>query len=95
LVSRTRAILRNAEFGFLGCTVRTTKQTPLLKGFPRKAGAALLLFKRIRPFLTNWLMVGIHNPPLFACNIAVSFGVLQKCINPTNRLFYFARTQVR
>jgi len=32
LVSRTRAILRKAEFGFFGVMVLTYKQTPRLKG---------------------------------------------------------------
>jgi len=34
LVSRTRAILRSAEFGFLGVIVRTWVHTPLFWGAP-------------------------------------------------------------
>ena len=34
LVSRTRAILRSAEFGFLGVIVRTWRQTPRFCGAP-------------------------------------------------------------
>ena len=34
LVSRTRAILRSAEFGFFGVIVRTCRQTPRFWGAP-------------------------------------------------------------
>ena len=34
--------------------------TPLFWGEPLKAGAVVFLFKAIRPFLTNWLIVGIY-----------------------------------
>ena len=34
LLSRTRAILRSAEFGFLGVIVLTWVQTPRLSGEP-------------------------------------------------------------
>src|SRR5437763_1790094 len=71
LVRRTRAILRRAEFGFLGVTVATLVQTPRLSG----AGRAVVRFfsaLSVRPkagvldldgFLTrglriSWLMVG-------------------------------------
>ena len=37
-VKRTRAILRNAEFGFLGVMVRTTVQTPRFCGQASSAG---------------------------------------------------------
>src|SRR5437763_9650816 len=73
LVRRTRAILRSAEFGFFGVMVRTCVQTPRFCGAPlgryvrrlRKAftvqlsaGALDLLDLVLRPFRTNWLMVG-------------------------------------
>jgi hypothetical protein len=38
LDKRTRVILRNAEFGFLGVIVRTSKQTPRLNGHFSKTG---------------------------------------------------------
>ena len=72
LVSRTRAILRSAEFGFLGVIVRTCRQTPRFWGAPgidtwrwrrlfqflRIAGALILEILRLRPWRTSWLIVG-------------------------------------
>src|SRR5689334_4713420 len=73
LVRRTRAILRSAEFGFLGVMVRTTVQTPRFCGAPLSwrirrclyvfnvyisAGALLLTFLDWRPLRINWLVVG-------------------------------------
>src|SRR6478736_5222958 len=72
LVSRTRAILRSAEFGFLGVIVRTCRQTPRFWGAPgietwrcrrlfqflRIAGALILEILRWRPCRTSWLIVG-------------------------------------
>ena len=76
LVSRTRAILRRAEFGFFGVIVRTWTQTPRRCGHPGphlvlffkefwtqcKAGALVAFFTGFRPFLTSWLTVGIIQP---------------------------------
>jgi len=45
LVSLTLAILRKAEFGFLGVMVLTTKATPLLKGEVWRTGLFLRLLK--------------------------------------------------
>src|SRR5437868_433089 len=42
LVSRTRATLRSAEFGFLGVTVYTRVQTPRFCGAPRSAGVLVV-----------------------------------------------------
>ena len=72
LVSRTRAILRSAEFGFLGVIVRTCRQTPRFCGAPgigtwrclrlfqflRMAGALILEIFGFRPLRTSWLIVG-------------------------------------
>ena len=67
-VKRTRAILRNAEFGFLGVIVRTWVHTPRFWGAPfgrgvilplralkvyRNAGALLLLRLALRPLRTS------------------------------------------
>src|SRR6201747_2883126 len=67
LVSRTRAILRRAEFGFFGVTVATRVQTP------RRCGAATDFFRpcpdlrpgvvvfflgRLRPLRTSWFVFG-------------------------------------
>jgi len=42
LDSLTLAILRKAEFGFFGVVVVTLKQTPLLKGLPRRRSFLVL-----------------------------------------------------
>src|SRR3990170_3087529 len=63
LVSRTRAILRRAELGFLGVVVFTCTHTPRFWGLRPRAGD--LLFPRIwcRPSRTSWLTVGMSSPP--------------------------------
>src|SRR5512136_2903927 len=73
LVSRTRAIFRSAEFGFLGVVVRTIVHTPRFCGAPLdwrtrrcflvfsvyiSAGALLLALLDWRPLRINWLIVG-------------------------------------
>src|SRR4030042_2770307 len=73
LVSRTRAPLRSAEFGFLGVCVRTCGHTPRFWGDPLatvlrrcfivfrlncSAGAFVLAFFAFRPLRTSWLIVG-------------------------------------
>src|SRR5215213_5611814 len=78
LVRRTRAILRSAEFGFLGVIVRTWRQTPRFCGAPgigtwrwrrlfqflRIAGALILEILARRPWRTSWLIVGTKTLPL-------------------------------
>src|SRR3989344_5922648 len=72
LVRRTRATLRNAEFGFFGVTVVTFIQTPRLNGDEcilgrflivlkeyAKTGALFFLPMRLRGFLINCRNVGI------------------------------------
>ena len=46
LVKRTLATFLNAEFGFLGVTVKTFKQTPFLKEEGKSFG---LFFKTLKP----------------------------------------------
>src|SRR5512134_3926070 len=72
LESRTRAILRSAEFGFLGVIVRTWRHTPRFCGAPgigtwrwrrlfqflRIAGALIFEILARRPWRTSWLIVG-------------------------------------
>src|SRR6266581_7135352 len=60
-VSRTRATLRSAEFGFLGVVVYTRVQTPRFCGHDFSAGAPVLLLTRRRPWRTSWLRVGTAN----------------------------------
>ena len=76
LVKRTLAILRSAEFGFLGVMVRTWMQTPRRWGHPSphftrlrsefwtqcNAGAFVPFLTGFLPFLTSWLTVGIRGP---------------------------------
>src|SRR5580704_15033404 len=60
LVSRTRATLRSAEFGFFGVWVKTRTQTPRFCGLFCNAGLFVLLTIFFRPSRTSWLMVGIN-----------------------------------
>src|SRR5579875_3732032 len=69
LVSRTRATLRRAEFGFLGVVVYTRVHTPrrwgaatfFLRPLPDlRPGVASFLAGFLRPLLTSWLVVGIR-----------------------------------
>src|ERR1700683_4664571 len=62
LLRRTRAILRNAELGFLGVMVLTCRQTPRFCGLASRS-LTLLIRGRLRlGRLINWLIVGIHFP---------------------------------
>src|SRR5262252_10312391 len=65
LVSRTRATLRSAEFGFLGVVVYTRVHTPRFCGLDCSAGAPVLFFCGRRPCRTSWLKVGTVNPRKF------------------------------
>src|SRR2546425_12305376 len=58
-VSRTRATLRSAEFGFLGVVVYTRMQTPRFCGHACIAGVFDFLRTASRPCRTSWLMVGM------------------------------------
>src|SRR3954447_7068831 len=58
LVSRTRATLRRAEFGFFGVVVYTRVQTPRRCGAPLRAGVLVLSCFCSRPLRTSWAMVG-------------------------------------
>src|SRR6185369_16573448 len=60
LVSRTRATLRSAEFGFFGVCVNTRTHTPRFCGLLCRAGLFVLLSTASRPFRTSWLIVGIN-----------------------------------
>src|SRR6185295_8736428 len=59
LVSRTRATLRSAEFGFFGVVVYTRMQTPRFCGHACIAGVFDFLRTASRPLRTSWLMVGM------------------------------------
>src|SRR5438093_8618007 len=87
LVRRTRAILRSAEFGFLGVMVRTIVQTPRFWGAPRRsstwrplsefhvvrsAGVSTFLPCGLRPLRTSCAMVGTVTPHLFGLTARAS-----------------------
>src|SRR5579859_4286282 len=57
-VSRTRATLRNAEFGFFGVCVYTRMHTPRFSGQPINAGDFVLLITSSRPIRTSCENVG-------------------------------------
>src|SRR5690348_9327010 len=68
LVSRTRATLRRAEFGFLGVVVYTRVHTPrrcgaatfFLRPLPDfRPGVASFFLGAVRPLRMSWLVVGI------------------------------------
>jgi len=62
-VNRTLAILRNAEFGFLGVVVFTCVHTPRLCGQLCRAGEEVFCTFLFLPFLTSWFIVGNRNSP--------------------------------
>src|ERR1044072_600832 len=66
-VSRTRAILRRAEFGFFGVTVATRVQTPRLCGAATffllpcpdlRPGVVVFFLGRLRPLRISWVVFG-------------------------------------
>src|SRR5689334_24976670 len=72
-VSRTRATLRRAEFGFLGVVVYTRVHTPrfcgaatrFLRPLPDfRPGVASFFVFGLRPLRTNWEVVGIRRGSL-------------------------------
>src|SRR5215211_5643706 len=69
LVSRTRATLRSAEFGFFGVVVYTRVHTPrrcgaairFLRPWPDfKPGVDTFFLGLVRPLRTSWLMLGMR-----------------------------------
>src|SRR5579871_1036143 len=62
-VSRTRAILRSAEFGFFGVIVETRVQTPRFWGAPWSAGVFVFSRFEVRPLRISWLTVGMQVSP--------------------------------
>src|SRR6476659_4745646 len=61
-VSRTRATLRSAEFGFFGVVVNTRVQTPRRCGEPLRAGVLVFSAFDSRPLRTSWAIVGTRYP---------------------------------
>src|SRR6266571_2366622 len=63
-VSRTRATLRSAEFGFFGVCVYTRMHTPRFSGQPASAGDFVFIRTASRPILTSCENVGTVFPQL-------------------------------
>src|SRR5260370_16824209 len=61
-VKRTRATLRNAEFGFFGVCVYTRMHTPRFSGQPASAGDFVFTRTASRPILTSCENVGTVVP---------------------------------
>src|SRR5215475_5402774 len=68
LVSRTRATLRSAEFGFFGVVVYTRVQTPRRCGEPLRAGVFAFPILSWRPLRTSCWIVGIRPANLLVSN---------------------------
>src|SRR5919106_6472224 len=83
LVSRTRATLRSAEFGFFGVVVYTRVHTPrrwgaatrFLRPLPDfRPGVASFFLGAWRPLRTSWEVVGIRRGMLAAGFVSL-FGL--------------------
>src|SRR3954447_12158794 len=74
LVSRTRATLRSAEFGFFGVVVYTRVQTPRRWGEPFRAGVLVLSILSCRPLRTNCWIVGMRPAISLVCVSALRLG---------------------
>src|SRR3979490_1641528 len=59
-VSRTRATLRKAEFGFFGVVVYTRVHTPRFCGDAASAGTLDFQAGSFRPVRINWVVVAIN-----------------------------------
>src|SRR5919206_2498136 len=98
LVSRTRATLRSAEFGFLGVVVYTRVQTPRRCGLPFSAGVLVLPTLSCRPLRTSCEMVGTAAPSVLrrVASLAVSWlGARPKCpVRPTHAVGRVARARL-
>src|SRR5205809_7727355 len=83
-VKRTRATLRNAEFGFLGVCVYTRMHTPRFSGQPANAGDFVFVRIPSRPIRTSCENVGTVFP-LLARPSRSSHGLENKPGNPRPR----------
>src|SRR5476651_575703 len=77
VVSRTRATLRSAEFGFFGVWVKTRVQTPRRCGELLSAGVLVFSGLVCRPLRTSWAIVGTPLLPVM--------GFPQCCWETTRR----------
>src|SRR5216684_4027034 len=76
-VSRTRATLRNAEFGFFGVVVYTRVHTPRRCGLSLRAAVLTLAILSRRPLRTSWLMVGMYRLSVL---LLLGLLLLQVCV---------------
>src|SRR5271155_4621047 len=72
-VRRTRATLRNAEFGFLGVWVYTRMHTPRFSGQPASAGDLVFTTTASRPILTSCENVGTVRSSFFVTSLKLYF----------------------
>src|SRR3954469_12855255 len=84
LVSRTRATLRSAEFGFFGVVVYTRVQTPRRWGEPLRAGVFVLSTLSCRPLRTSCWIVGMRPAISLVC-VSAAYAVPGLCRNATLR----------
>ena len=82
LVSRTRATLRSAEFGFFGVWVKTRTQTPRFCGLFCSAGLFVLLTIFLRPGaneLTDSRHICNLEMRIIGLRIDVGFRIDRRC----------------
>src|SRR5919202_3502067 len=96
-VSRTRATLRSAEFGFLGVVVYTRVQTPrrcgaairFLRPWPDfRPGVASFFLGLLRPLRTSWLVLGMRRAMLAAQLVSLAHaraGLVRRDIGGRDR----------
>src|SRR6266700_3738787 len=81
-VKRTRATLRNAEFGFLGVCVYTRMHTPRFSGQPANAGDFVFVRIPSRPIRTSCENVGTVFPLL--ARPSGSSGFVRQTLKPAD-----------
>src|SRR5471032_261085 len=86
VVSRTRATLRSAEFGFFGVWVKTRVQTPRRCGELLSAGVLVFSGLVCRPLRTSWAIVGTPLLPEIAGETPRRRVLARDTIRPLGRL---------
>src|SRR4029077_1634235 len=87
-VSRARATLRSAEFGFFGVCVYTRTHTPRFSGHPSRAGDFVFVRIFSGPYRTNWAHAGTLSPlqrETFASSHALANFAAQSYAGVMNR----------
>src|SRR5437660_5830437 len=95
-VKRTRATLRNAEFGFLGVCVYTRMHTPRFSGQPANAGDFVLVRIPSRPIRTSCENVGTVFPLLARLSVLRAFTLTSHKTKRTRKCAHkFSRRSLR